>query len=196
MSLAAFRKFEQHEELKRLANQHFQSDLEPSDRNALRKATTRIATSTTVGSLVGLGLGLYAAIRLRKVRTEMFAAFRAAEKPSFVVFPNGRQEAIPDTTHLVRPTSLGDFATYFFFGLGGTVLGGDLGLLTGTWSASRGLNRDPARRERIENAYRLLKVDVLRKEAARLESGGTALSVQRDPGLVEVMLDHGDVDKR
>ncbi|KAI8955239.1 hypothetical protein F4801DRAFT_574825 [Xylaria longipes] len=177
MALAAFRKSEQHDELKKLANKHFQSDLEPSDREAVRRATTRIATSTTVGSLVGIGLGLYAAIRLRKVRAEMFAAFRAAEKPSSVVFPDGRQEAIPDITHLMRPTKFGDFATYFFFGLGGTMLCGDLGLLTGTWSASRGLNQDPARRERIENAYRLLKVDVLRKEAMRLESGGTALHV-------------------
>lgn len=86
-------------------------------------------------------------------------------------------EAIPDVTHLMRPTKFGDFATYFFFGLGGTMLCGDLGLLTGTWFASRGLNKDPARRERIENAYRLLRVDVLRKEAARLESGGAALYV-------------------
>ncbi|KAI0202555.1 hypothetical protein F4808DRAFT_420560 [Astrocystis sublimbata] len=177
MSLAAFRKTEQHDELAKLANQHFQSDLEPSDREALRTATRSIASSTTVGSLVGVGLGLYAAIRLRRVRTEMFAAFRATEKPRSVVFANGREEAIPDVTHLARPTKLGDFATYFFFSLGGTMLGGELGLLTGTWSASRSLNRDPARRERIETAYRLLKVDVLRKEAARLESGGAALLV-------------------
>ncbi|KAI0485872.1 hypothetical protein F4859DRAFT_512063 [Xylaria cf. heliscus] len=177
MSLALFRRSEQHDELKRLANQHFQSDLEPSDRDVVRRATTRIATATTVGSLVGLGLGLYAAVRLRKVRTEMFTAFRATEKPSSVVFANGRKEAIPDIKHLMRPNQLGDFATYFFFGLGGTMLCGDLGLMAGTWSASRGLNKDPARRERIENAYRLFKVDVLRKEAARLESGGTALYV-------------------
>lgn len=57
------------------------------------------------------------------------------------------------------------------------MLGGEVGLLTGTWSASRGLSKDPDRRERIERAYRLLKIDVLRKEAARLESGGTALHV-------------------
>lgn len=213
MPLAAFQKSEQHDELTRLANQHIQSDLEPSDRDALRKATKRVATSTVVGSLVGLGLGLYASIRLRRVRTEMFAAFRASEKPSSVLFANGREgkqytmdmarleekrkrarsvrketkskadtrtsttEAVPDITHLMRPTTLGDFATYFFFGLGGTVLGGELGLATGTWSAGRGINQDPARRERIENAYRLLRIDFLRKEAARLESGGSALNI-------------------
>ncbi|KAI0101898.1 hypothetical protein GGR51DRAFT_563110 [Nemania sp. FL0031] len=177
MSLAIFRSSQENNDLKKLANQHIHSDLEPSDREALRKATARVATVTTLGSFIGLGLGLYASIRLRKVRTDMFAAFRAAEKPSFVMFPNGRQEAIPDITPLMRPTKYGDFATYFFFGLGGTMLGGELGLLSGTWSASRGLSKDPDRRERIENAYRLLRVDVLRKEAARLESGGTALHV-------------------
>ncbi|KAI1151785.1 hypothetical protein F4825DRAFT_476771 [Nemania diffusa] len=177
MSLAIFRKSQEQAELKKLANQHIQSDLEPPDREALRKATARVATATTFSSFIGLGLGIYAAIRLRKVRTDIFAAFRAAEKPSFVTFANGRQEAIPDIAPLMQPTKYGDYATYFFFGLGGTMLGGEVGLLTGTWSASRGLSKDPDRRERIERAYRLLKIDVLRKEAARLESGGTALHV-------------------
>ncbi|KAJ2984802.1 hypothetical protein NUW58_g5870 [Xylaria curta] len=177
MPLAAFRKSEQQEELKKLANKHIESDLEPSDREAIRKATMSVANATTVGSLIGVGLGLYAAIRLRRMRTEMFMAFRAAEKPSFVIFPDGRQEAIPDVTHLMRPTKIGDFATYFFFGLGGTMVGGEVGLLTGTWSASRSLSQDPATRERIEKAYRSLRVDVLRKEAARLENGGTTLLI-------------------
>ncbi|KAI1425579.1 hypothetical protein F5Y12DRAFT_361867 [Xylaria sp. FL1777] len=171
--LAAFRKSEQHDELTRLANEHINTDLEPSDRDVLIKATTRVATATTLGSLVGLGLGLYASIRLRKVRTDMFAAFRAAEKPTSVIFANGRQGAVPDITPYIRPTKWGDFATYFFFGLGGTMLGGELGLFTGTWSASRGISKDPARRARIEKAYRSFKTDVLRREIAKLESGSS-----------------------
>jgi len=91
MALAAFRTSEQQNDLTNIAKEHMKHDLEPSDRDVLVKATRRVTTATTVGSLVGLGLGLYAAIRLRKVRMEMFAAFRAAEKPAFVVFPNGRQ---------------------------------------------------------------------------------------------------------
>ncbi|KAI0541324.1 hypothetical protein GGR58DRAFT_456689 [Xylaria digitata] len=176
MPFAAFRKSEQHDELTKLANEHLQSDLEPSDRDALLKATTRVATATTVGSLIGLGLGLYASIRLRSVRADMFAAFRAAEKPSSVVFANGRQEAVPDVTHLVRPAKVLDIATYFFFGLGGTMVGSELGLLTGTWSAARSINKDPARRERIEKAYRLFRVDVLRKEIERLENSSTKVT--------------------
>ncbi|KAI1118119.1 hypothetical protein F5Y14DRAFT_447529 [Nemania sp. NC0429] len=177
MSLAIFRRSEQHDDLAKLANKHLQTDLEPSDRESLRKAVKRVATATTLGSLIGIGLGIYASVRLRKVRTDVFAAFRAAEKPSFVVFSNGRQEAIPDITPLLRPTKLGDFATYFFFGLGGVMLGGELGLLAGTWSASRRLNKDPASRERIEKAYRAMRVDFLRKEAARLESDTNSLRI-------------------
>jgi hypothetical protein len=57
------------------------------------------------------------------------------------------------------------------------ILGGELGLLFGTWSASRAISKDPARRARIENAYKKFRVDVLRKEAERLERGGSALNV-------------------
>ncbi|KAI3327758.1 hypothetical protein HD806DRAFT_531097 [Xylariaceae sp. AK1471] len=177
MSLAAFRKTEQQDELAQLAKEHLKHDLEPSDREVLLKATKRVTTSATVGTLIGLGLGIYAAIRLKRIRTEMFAAFRAGEKPSYVVFANGRQEPVPDITPLMRPTKFGDIATHFFFGLGGMILGGELGLLLGSWSASRTISRDPGRKARIENAYRLFRVDVLRKEAARLEAGGSALNV-------------------
>lgn len=91
MSLAAFRKSEPHDDLAQLAKEHMKHDLEPSDRDALIKATTRVTTSVTVGTLVGLGLGVYTAIRLRQVRANMFSAFRTKEKPQFVVFANGRQ---------------------------------------------------------------------------------------------------------
>lgn len=36
-------------------------------------------------------------------------------------------ESIPDLTPLLEPTPLGDFATYFFAGAGGLLLGGELG---------------------------------------------------------------------
>ncbi|KAI1820548.1 hypothetical protein F4861DRAFT_522557 [Xylaria intraflava] len=177
MYLQPFRQSTQQEELARLANKHAETALEPADREALNSATNRLATASTAGSIIGLGLGIYASIRLRRLRTDMFAAFRAAEKPSFVVFPSGRQEAIPDTTPLMRPTVLGDIATFYFFGLGATLLGGETGTLAGSLLASRALDRDPASRERIEKAHRLLKADLLRKEAARLESGGSSLLI-------------------
>lgn len=38
-----------------------------------------------------------------------------------------RTESIPDITPLLKPTTLGDFATYFFASAGGLFLGGELG---------------------------------------------------------------------
>ncbi len=91
MSFAIFRKSPQHEELGKLAEEHIKHDLEPSDRDALVKAASSIATPTTLGTLLGLGLGVYAAFRLRKMRFDMFNAFRATEKPTHVLFANGRK---------------------------------------------------------------------------------------------------------
>lgn len=36
-------------------------------------------------------------------------------------------EPIPDLTPLLKPSTLGDFATYFFASIGGLFLGGELG---------------------------------------------------------------------
>lgn len=66
-------------------------DLEPSDREVLQKAAGKVTVPATIGTLVGLGLGIYAAFRLRKARLSMFNAFRATEKPTHVVFAGGRQ---------------------------------------------------------------------------------------------------------
>lgn len=90
MSIAAFRKTPQQEELRRLAEEHLQHDLDEGDRDALESAAGKVGWHATLGSLVGLGLGLYLAYRVRKVRMDMFGAFRAAEKPTHVVFAGGR----------------------------------------------------------------------------------------------------------
>lgn len=83
-----------------------------------------------------------------------------------------RTEAIPDvTSSMAQLTRVGDYASYFFFGLGGLFLGGEFGFLTGTWTATQMVTMDPGRRERVENAYRNFRVDCLKKEIDRLESG-------------------------
>jgi hypothetical protein len=43
-----------------------------------------------IASLAGLGLGIYAAFRLRAMRMAYFNAFRAMEKPIEVRFADGR----------------------------------------------------------------------------------------------------------
>ena len=88
-SLAVLRKSSR-DDLSQLAEEHMKHDLEPSDRDALHKAASKISTHTIVGSLLGVGLGAFMAFRLRTARTAMFDAFRAAEKPTKVVFADGR----------------------------------------------------------------------------------------------------------
>ncbi|GAM42826.1 hypothetical protein TCE0_044r17151 [Talaromyces pinophilus] len=167
-SLAALRKHRR-DELAKLADQHLQHDLRESDRDALKAAATRVSTWTLIGSAVGIGLGFYVAFRLRSARKAMFEAFKAQEKPVRVVFADGRTESIPDITPLLRPSTWGDFATYFFASAGGLFLGGELGLLGGSASASRSITKDPEMKKRVEDAFRKFRADVLRREADELD---------------------------
>ena len=78
-------------DISKLAEEHFKHDLRDSDRDTLNSAANKIGTHATVGSLVGLGLGLFLAFRIRSARTQMFNAFRTSEKPTHVKFPDGRE---------------------------------------------------------------------------------------------------------
>lgn len=84
----------------------------------------------------------------------MFNTFKARERPTALKFPDGREEPLPDLTPVMKPSALGDFATYTFLGAGGLFFGGETGLLTGTFRARAGIGRDRESRERIETAFR------------------------------------------
>lgn len=146
--------------------------LQESDRETLKSAASKFSTWAGVGSLLGISLGVYMAYRLRAIRKQTFTAFRATEKPTHVKFANGREEAIPDISPLMKPSTLGDFATYMLFGAGGIFVGGELGMLGGAWSAQRTIGRDGAGKERIDMAFRRFRADVLRREADQLEAKG------------------------
>lgn len=143
--------------------------LNESDRTALKSAARTVSTSTMIGTLAGLSLGAYLAYRVRSNRARMFQAFRTAEKPTHVKFASGREEAIPDITPLLKPTTLGDFATYTFFAAGGIFIGGEVGLLVGGFTAKRSITKDPDTRQRIEKAFKAFRADVLRKQIEQLE---------------------------
>ena len=151
--------------------------LQASDRAALQSAASRLSTHTTIGSVLGFSLGLYAAIRLRRNRTTMFNAFRATEKPVSVQFANGRTENLPDLTPMLKPSTFGDIATYTLFGLGGLFVGGETGLLTGSLSAGSAIKKDPEAKKRIEGAFRKFRAETLRLEADQLEKGEKALGL-------------------
>ncbi|KAK5130331.1 hypothetical protein LTR08_002217 [Meristemomyces frigidus] len=179
-SLAMFRK-SLGPDLAQLAEEHLQHDLTQSDRDALTRAASTVSTHTTIGSALGLTLGLALAYRLRAARIATFAHFRAhraVDQPIAVRFANGREEAIPDLTPLLRPSSIGDIATYAFLGIGGLFLGGETGLVTGSFQARRGvLNGDRESRDRIQGAFRRFQADALRKQADALDRGADGMGM-------------------
>ena len=79
------------EDISKLAEEHFKHDLQDSDRDTLISAGNKMGTHATVRSIIGLGLGVFLSFRLRSNRTQMFNAFRAAEKPTHLRFANGRE---------------------------------------------------------------------------------------------------------
>ena len=168
-TFAAFRRTAG-DDLGRLAEEHFKHDLEDSDKEALKSAAGKFSTHALVGSVVGIGLGAFLALRLRQNRMAMFKAFKTAEKPTSIKFANGREEVLPDLTEAMKPTTLGDIAAYTFFSIGGLFLGGELGALTGSWSAKRSILSNPAQKERIEKAFKAFRIDVLKKEIQDLEA--------------------------
>ncbi|KAK2626339.1 hypothetical protein QTJ16_004601 [Diplocarpon rosae] len=181
-SLAISRKNASHE-LAHLAEEHRKHDLQQSDRDTLDNAAQKFGRYTTLGSLAGLGLGVVLAFRVRRTRAEYFKAFRAMEKPTHVQFAGGRIEALPDITPLLKPTTFGDLAAYMLFSTGGLFLGGELGLLAGSYAARRTITRDPDSKARIEKAFKAFKADVLRREIAQLEGG------KEESGPLDVLLE-------
>ncbi|OQE20997.1 hypothetical protein PENFLA_c015G10365 [Penicillium flavigenum] len=166
------------DELAKLADEHMEHDLQSGDRDKLKTAASSISLWTTVGSAVGVSLGLLAAIRLRSTRKAFFSAIRAQERPTKVIFEDGRTESIPDLTPLLKPTTLGDVVTYFFATAGGLFLGGELGFAGGVAKGTRSISADPESKKRIETAFRRFRADVLRKQADALDKGSN------DTGLI------------
>jgi hypothetical protein len=64
--------------------------LNQGDRDLLKSAGGKVSRHAGIASLAGLGLGIYAAFRLRAMRMAYFNAFRAMEKPVEVRFADGR----------------------------------------------------------------------------------------------------------
>ncbi|KAJ4135252.1 hypothetical protein NW768_004874 [Fusarium equiseti] len=167
-SLAAFRSGRS-KDLHGLAEEHLQHDLNQEERDILKRAGSKVSTHAKLGSLIGAGFGIYCAFRLRSMRLAYFNAFRAMEKPVAVQFADGRTQPIPDISDKLSPSKWGDAATYFFFAVGGTFLGGELGLISGTTSASRTITKKPEVKARIEEAFKNYRIDAMKEEIKQLE---------------------------
>ncbi|KXT04251.1 hypothetical protein AC578_7934 [Pseudocercospora eumusae] len=175
-SLAVFRKG-LGPDLNALADKHMQHEydrpvdetLQQSDRDALRKAASTVKTHTTIGSILGLSLGVFLAFRIRSSRQRLYAAFRTAERPQAVRFADGREEVLPDISGVVKPSRLGDLATYTLLGAGGIFFGGETGLLTGSFRGRSMITQDRESSTRIQNAFKRFQADALREQANALE---------------------------
>lgn len=88
-TFAAFRKTHG-DQLGKLAEEHFNKDLEDTDRETLKVAAAKFSSHAAIGSLIGISLGALLAFRVRSARTKVFNAFKAREKPVSVSFADGR----------------------------------------------------------------------------------------------------------
>eukprot|EP00026_Physarum_polycephalum_P018374 Phypoly_transcript_19935.p1 GENE.Phypoly_transcript_19935~~Phypoly_transcript_19935.p1 ORF type:complete len:184 (+),score=23.69 Phypoly_transcript_19935:91-642(+) len=161
-----------HKAYAQLAEDHLQHDLNADERAILEKAAGKVSMHVTVGSLVGIGLGLALAFRLRQSAVRIFQTVKRAEKPIAFQYKDGHTEPLPDMDALMRgPSTLSTVLTATLFSVGGLFLGGEIGTMTGLWSAKSTLNHDPVARGRIEKAFRNFQADVLRKQADAIQAG-------------------------
>jgi len=78
-------------DLAQIGESHLQRDLSQEDRDVLSKAARKVSVHATMGSLLGLGLGILAAYRIHANRVALYNAFRMVSKPSEIVFADGRR---------------------------------------------------------------------------------------------------------
>lgn len=83
--------------------------LTPSDRDTVKKAATKISTHVSVGSLVGLGLGIAMAWKLRSNRMKLFEAFKTARRPTHVKFADGTEGSYQTRLILLSQTTHGSY---------------------------------------------------------------------------------------
>lgn len=104
----------------------------------------------------------------------MFKAFKTAEQPTAVRFAGGREEPLPDMAPLMKPSKIGDIATYTLLGAGGVFFGGETGLLTGSLRARQQIAADRESRDRIQAAFSRFQADALRAQADMIDQGREA----------------------
>ena len=78
------------DEMVLLIKNHLQHDLTDSDRDALQSAVKKFRTRCAVSSILGAGLGVIIAFRLRRSKMLRFTTFQSQERPMHVRFADGR----------------------------------------------------------------------------------------------------------
>jgi len=99
-------------------------------------------------------------------------ALGAFDRPSHMVFPNGRVGAVPELSPLIRPAGRSDYLTCTIFPISGILFGGIIGSFTGVSSPSRTLTKDPESERRMGRAFSEFAAEEHRKEADGWERWG------------------------
>ncbi|PYH88048.1 hypothetical protein BO71DRAFT_339714 [Aspergillus ellipticus CBS 707.79] len=161
--------FDSASELVRLADDPLQRTLRLQDRDALRDAARSILAGNVAGTLIGSGLGVWSAFRLRRARRAFARVFRVHDRPSHLFFRSGHIEDIPDVTPLLKSHILGDIAACIFGTAGGFFIGSQIGFYLGTSNAGSILTRDIEGGKRIAKASMKSRAAELREEADMLD---------------------------
>ena len=94
------------DDLARIGEAHLKHDLSADDRARLRSAASKVTNYTTIGSLLGLGLGAAVAYRIHANRVALYNAFKMVNRPIEVIFPNGRRGLPLACRKFLRPDGL------------------------------------------------------------------------------------------
>lgn len=122
-----------------------------------------------MAAALGLGIGLWGTLALRRRRIVFYNASKTIETPIALQFKDGHSVPFPDI--IQPPSTFHTLFTGFLFATAGIFIGGEIGLLTGSISAKGAITRDEASKKRIDAAFRRLKADVMRKQADMIEKG-------------------------
>ncbi|CED82311.1 hypothetical protein [Phaffia rhodozyma] len=156
-----------------LAESHYSKDLEPSDREALKKAAGKVRNHVFVGGLVGSAVGLALAWRGRVGIHRALVTLRQAPKPVEIIMESGEHVQVSKEVYkrqFSEPGPLTTFLSTFIVSTFGLLVGTNVALLTGTSSAKKVVIQE-ANVERVKAAYRGFQIDILKKELEDLESG-------------------------
>ncbi|KAL8670088.1 MAG: hypothetical protein Q9168_005359 [Polycauliona sp. 1 TL-2023] len=150
----------------RLWRKHLNS-LNHLDRVKYESAVKTLPGFTLLGTVGGIAVGLVLARRQRASALKIANAFKPAEQPIAVVFPNGRAEALPSLSETLQPSK-----SRFEKGLrisGAAAFGLFCGNLTGGVVALLRLQQNKESATRLASAINNFRLDVLREQANNLE---------------------------
>ncbi|KAI4227544.1 MAG: hypothetical protein L6R36_002310 [Xanthoria steineri] len=152
----------------KLRLKHWRS-LSDSDRAKVSSAAMTVLKYTGIGASIGLVAGWILARRSRSSALKIANAFKPAEQPPVVVFPNGRTENLPIISDTLKPSRFAIIATHVFY-LGGTSIFGAVGgSLAGIEFADRELSGDKKTARRLKSALYRYQIDLWRTQADKLE---------------------------